>query len=762
MTEKGQYPLVYQLGERNGIQVPVGLAEASSLTFQSLSATTISATSYANLPTFGGSFTGITTVCAVGVCGTSPIQSITGGNTLNLRNLYFNLGNFLTVTPGTDITITYNQPLAAIRGGTGALGGNSGEIPYWDPGNALTSDPTLSYDTTYLLAPKFDTPGGYYIDQQPLDLPDLNSVCATLTPGHNQILSFDTGVNKWTARNESTLASLPVDPCAIIFNDTLGNPDSAPGDLTYHGGIIRFPNAITPGYINANSFVEGGTALSTKYQAADTTLTEIASVTVNPNSFIYSNGTGQLNQQSTISSDARSFLSQINDAAMRSDLGLGTISTKSVIVLDSADVCNTLPVTKGGTGLTTFPTQDGIVYANAGALTQISQPTGSDKSLKWTGAAFTWATIPTGTFVSPTDPCAIVFVNNAGNNIISDPDLTYNSVDNTLNVGNVNAAGYILADGNIGTSNGDIAATNGDVVAAGDIKAVGAIYEGGITSSDLLSNKYQGKDPTLTTIANITTAADILLYFSASDGAATTTITTPARQLLDDSSFATMRTTLGLGTLATKSAVALNSADVCNTLPVTNGGTGRATLTSNSIIYGNGTGNVSEITAPITNNTYLRWNSGFSWAAAGEQWTHVFKTSNEKYTSTSYASDSALAATTVKNNNYIIKYNIYFSANTTNGLYTQVDLAPGFDSFIYRINYIPPGTTVDSKVQAGSTDAFNYQGSVANTGAGYLELDCVVTNIQDTSVPIQFKLASSGGLNELHILKGSHLKYTTF
>jgi hypothetical protein len=755
MTEKGQYPLVYQLGERNGIQVPVGLAEASSLTFQSLSATTISATSYANLPVFGGNFTGIQTVCAVGVCGTSVIDSVVNGNTLNLRNLYFNLGDFVSITtPGTDVTISYNQPLAAIRGGTGAQGGNSGEIPYWDPGNALTSDPNLSYDTTYLLAPKFDTPGGYYIDQQPLDLPDLNSVCATLTPGHNQILSFDTGVNKWTARNESTLASLPVDPCAIIFNDTLGNPDSDPGDFTYNGNTIRFPTGIATNSMTAQSFVENGTALSVKYQIADATLCALGDLTLGANQILYFDGS-QNPAISPITANARGLLDDINYSDMRTTLQLGGLATKSVIVLDSADVCNTLPVTKGGTGLTSFPTTNGIVYANAGALNQITAPGTPNTSLKWDGGAFTWALIPTGTFVSPTDPCAIVFVNNAGDDIVSDPDLTYDTVTNSLNAGNVNVGGYILAAG-------DIATTTGDVIAAGDIQTNGSIYEGGILPANLLSNRYQGKDPTLTTLANMNTGANVLLYFSALDGAASTTFTSQARDLLDDSSFASMRTTLGLSALSTKSSVALNSADVCNTLPVTNGGTGRTTLTPCAVLFGNGTGTVSEVTAPTTNNTYLRWNSGFSWAAVGEQWTHVFKTTNQKINSTSYTNDNTLAATTVNGSNYIIKYNIYFSANTTNGISTQVDISPGYQTFTYRINYTPPGVTVDSMVRAGAVDAFDYQGAVASTGAGHLELDCVIVDVKDTSVPIQFKLTSSGGSDELYILKGSHLKYTTF
>lgn len=752
MVEYGQYPLILQKDTRNGILVPVGLAEASSLTFQSLSATTISATSYANLPTFGGSFTGITTVCAVGVCGTSPIQSITGGNTLNLRNLYFNLGDFLTVTPGTDITITYNNPLAGAHGGTGSTGGELGEIPYWDGSKTLISDPGLGYDGGFLFAPKVDTPGGggYYVDGQPLDLGDLNSVDLTIPPTDNQLLSYDTGTGKWVARDESVLASIPVDACCIIFNDAAGNPSTDPGDLTYHGNTIRFPTGIASNSMTAQSFVENGVALSTKYQIADSTLCALGDLTLGPNQLLYFDGS-QNPAISPITANARGLLDDVNYSDMRTTLQLGTLATKSVVVLDSADVCNTLPITKGGTGSTSLTTGNGIVYSNGASLTQITAPTGSDKLLKWDGAAFTWMNSPTGTFASPTDPCAIVFVNNDGDDILSDPDLTYNTTNNELAVGNLNSAGYILAGGNIATAGGYVAGA----------QVYGTTLYEGITP---ISNLYQGKDPTLTTLASMNTAADVLLYFSANDGAASTTFTSQARQLLDDSSFTTMRTTLGLGTVATRNAIALNSADVCNTLPVTNGGTGRTTLTPCAVLFGNGTGTVSEVTAPTTNNTYLRWSSGFSWAATpSEQWTHVVKTANQKINSTSYTNDTALAATTtIIGNNYIIKYSIYFSANTTNGISTQVDISPGYQTFTYRINYIPPGNIVDSMVKAGATDAFDYQGSVASNGAGYLELDCVIVDVKDTSVPIQFKLTSSGGSDELYILKGSHLKYTTF
>lgn len=61
--------------------------------------------------------------------------------------------------------------------------------------------------------------------------------------------------------------------------------------------------------------------------------------------------------------------------------------------------------------------------------------------------------------------------------------------------------------------------------------------------------------PALASIENLVTAADTMIYTTAEDVYATTTLTSFARTLLDDSDASTMRSTLGLGALATLAAV---------------------------------------------------------------------------------------------------------------------------------------------------------------------------------------------------------------
>lgn len=72
--------------------------------------------------------------------------------------------------------------------------------------------------------------------------------------------------------------------------------------------------------------------------------------------------------------------------------------------------------------------------------------------------------------------------------------------------------------------------------------------EGSTATIAVSSNTYQPVDAELTALAGVTAAADALPYFTSSSAAATTTLTSFARTLLDDANVATMQNTLGLGT----------------------------------------------------------------------------------------------------------------------------------------------------------------------------------------------------------------------
>ncbi len=92
---------------------------------------------------------------------------------------------------------------------------------------------------------------------------------------------------------------------------------------------------------------------------------------------------------------------------------------------------------------------------------------------------------------------------------------------------------------------------------------------------------YQPIDAELLALAGLTSSADTLPYFSDSGTAATTTLTSFGRSLIDDTDNAEARTTLGLGTIATQAAsnVTITGGSVTGItdIAIADGGTGAST-----------------------------------------------------------------------------------------------------------------------------------------------------------------------------------------
>lgn len=123
----------------------------------------------------------------------------------------------------------------------------------------------------------------------------------------------------------------------------------------------------------------------------------------------------------------------------------------------------------------------------------------------------------------------------------------------------------------------------------------GSSWQAGVTDTAGL----QSVDAGLTSISNLTTSGDQMLYLSASDTYAVASLTGAARALLDDADAAAQRTTLGLGTMAVATA-----ADYMTTAAglAKAGGTmtGQIVAHSTGIQYSDGT---SQTTAPVAGVT---------------------------------------------------------------------------------------------------------------------------------------------------------------
>lgn len=114
-----------------------------------------------------------------------------------------------------------------------------------------------------------------------------------------------------------------------------------------------------------------------------------------------------------------------------------------------------------------------------------------------------------------------------------------------------------------------------------------------------IGTTVQAYDAGLQSISGLTTAANKMIYTTASDTYAVTDLTAAGRAILDDADSAAQRTTLGLGTVATLNSVDLTT-NVTGTLPVGNGGSGATTLTG--VLKGNGT---SAFTAATAGTDYV-------------------------------------------------------------------------------------------------------------------------------------------------------------
>ena len=148
--------------------------------------------------------------------------------------------------------------------------------------------------------------------------------------------------------------------------------------------------------------------------------------------------------------------------------------------------------------------------------------------------------------------------------------------DGTNVVESITAMASLVLDSPLAIAEGGTGATS----AAGTLTAIGA----------------QAQHDILDDLSGVTQATDKLPYFSSSTAMTTASFTTFARTILDDADASAVRTTLGLGTLSTKSTIA--SADI------TDGTIVSADIASGTIVAADLASSVLSAYAPLASPTF--------------------------------------------------------------------------------------------------------------------------------------------------------------
>lgn len=185
-------------------------------------------------------------------------------------------------------------------------------------------------------------------------------------------------------------------------------------------------------------------------------------------------------------------------------------------------------------------------------------PPGADDN-KDRGIEFRWhngATAKTGFFGFDDSTGYFTFIPDGTNT-----SEVYSGTLGTVEVGGVRLSGTTQTVAYVPSS---VSITGGSITGITDL----AIADGGTGASTAsaartnlglaIGSNVQAYDAGLQSISGLTTAADKMIYTTASDTYAVTDLTAAGRALIDDADASAQRTTLGLGTIATQNANNVN------------------------------------------------------------------------------------------------------------------------------------------------------------------------------------------------------------
>jgi hypothetical protein len=426
MTSFGEFPLVFQKQLKDGVLIPVGLAEASSLgSFSAVNivVSSISATDYLGFEA-NVSFTGVLTVESTGTG--IQLVDVTYPNNPVIRSLATPTTNFLepSLAGNGTVNIGYGvNPLGFDHGGT-----NTKETPvangvaHWlDTGTTFILDTAgdFTFDKTNLSIP---AAGRYQLGGTNLNITHLDNVIAPTNP--NTFLQWNGTYYIFTSvtgTGGGGGASFPNVAGRIPITDTTTNLNTY-ADLAYNSSTkvvstYAINNVCDVCAIRLN---EGGTLLSDKYQAKDATLDTIASLNPGANQLIYFTNTNAA-ATASVTPCGLELLNDATFAEMRTTLELNTyyqpigayltaipseyltlteadaiyqpcnvfldtLASQNYVDLGSVgQVYNTLAISNGGTNKSSFTNNGAVIHFDsglAGSFTENSNFTFLSNTLK--------------------------------------------------------------------------------------------------------------------------------------------------------------------------------------------------------------------------------------------------------------------------------------------------------------------------------------------------------------------------------------------